>query len=488
MKTLLRVVLFVSAMLLVARMAFGPLQFPIAVNSPINLETIFALSALLLTAIHTDREPLQTQVARTKLGRKDVLIALALFLFTLGAFAHSANDYFLSDDFIHLRHAANANYKVLFVTAGGDGFFRPVGYLLHAATFQFAAHNPAYWHWVGFALHGLNVVLVFLLAGELGLTRFAAAFAGLVFAVHGSHPESVLWIAGRFDLYAAFFALLCIICFLRRWHIWGVIAMLLALLSKESAYAIPALLLTVSFQHGSPLVKRLIPYFASAAALFAYRWCLLGGIGGYHDSVGLLAASKAIFLRLWAVLFFPVNWTVVPETVLVIVTAIFVLTAAALVRPHIPRRQFWIFLSFTVLTAVPAIPQLLIGPDLQKARVLYLPAIGFALLVSASFASQYQISRKDMSIPALAMILVAFQLASLQHNLTAWKIASERVRLACYTVARCKILTISTPPRSVNGVYFLANGFQECVGLHGDSEKADTCSFEWTADGSLTAK
>jgi hypothetical protein len=66
-------------------------------------------------------------------------------------------------------------------------------------------------------------------------------------------------------------------------------------------------------------VKRSLPFWALAATLFAIRWWVLGGIGGYVDQrsgkaevfqLGVLAAAKAAALRIWSALYFPINWSV----------------------------------------------------------------------------------------------------------------------------------------------------------------------------------
>ena len=85
--------------------------------------------------------------------------------------------------------------------------------------------------------------------------------------------------------------------------------MVLAILSKENAYAFPFLLVLVVISKRSLQWRRiidLIPFFIVALALFAYRWSLVGGVGGYRNAVtgkplaltiGVLSALKALLLR-----------------------------------------------------------------------------------------------------------------------------------------------------------------------------------------------
>ena len=112
-------------------------------------------------------------------------------------------------------------------------------------------------------------------------------------------------------------------------------AMCLAFISKESSYTFPLLPGVWLAVNGGLKERRgwyaLAPFFAAAACVLALRWALFGGIGGYRDaagapqalSVALIPVLKTFALRLWAVLFFPINWSIEPGTVFGIVTILY---------------------------------------------------------------------------------------------------------------------------------------------------------------------
>src|SRR5260370_16968282 len=104
MRRALAATLVVTGLILVARLSAGPLRFPVPVNSPLGLETVFSLAALLLLWIRGHRETAGQEAARRTLDRTDLPLAIALIFVTLGAFARSAGEYFLSYDFILLIH------------------------------------------------------------------------------------------------------------------------------------------------------------------------------------------------------------------------------------------------------------------------------------------------------------------------------------------------------------------------------------------------
>src|SRR5258708_20483858 len=121
---------------------------------------------------------------------------------TFTAFCRTIHLYFLLDDFVLLKqgNSLNGPFWPLFTTGGGDGFFRPIGYISLAVTSAWAGASPVLWHATALALHIINTVLVYMLAAMLGRSRLAAIFAAMLFAINGTRPEAAVWIAGRFDL------------------------------------------------------------------------------------------------------------------------------------------------------------------------------------------------------------------------------------------------------------------------------------------------
>ena len=93
----------------------------------------------------------------------------------------------------------------------------------------------------------------------------------------------------------------------------------LAILSKESAYAAPAVMLGFASAVGRVRESRrpILAAAAVCAAMFAWRWTMFHGPGGYIDPATGQAqillfhfgsALKAVLLRVWALMLFPVNW------------------------------------------------------------------------------------------------------------------------------------------------------------------------------------
>jgi hypothetical protein len=510
-------VLVASGALVCARMIFGPLSYPIPMVSPLNAEGCFGLAILLLMFIRSNWLE-RVETSYYKLGWYDALACCAVVAIITVVFGRSASDYFVSDDFVILHHAGTVSFNLrqLLTTAGGDGFFRPVTYVSYALSQPWCGLSPVRWHLVELAIHALNSILVFLIARGTGLVPHGAWFAATLFAIHGSCPEAVEWIAGRFDVLSTFFVLLSVVLFLKSEsgptgkrivvRALAVSAMILGILSKESAYAGPALMaLIVIVQSGGRLdwtrFRRLVPFFVCAGCLCAYRWVLFGSIGGYLTrsgspqalSVVPATALKTLTLRIWAILFFPVNWTITPGILLKVALVLYVATLIWLALAAGNRRDLLIAASWIVISVLPPLQQLLIGADLEKARYLYLPSVGFALLLASAAQSWERFPRWGVYA-----IVVAFQAIALQQNLTAWDSAASKTLTACQVAAACnnehgtRILAQGLPLK-LDGVYFFKNGYPECVemlkpaaGLRVDVRDAGpsglaqyACVFNW---------
>jgi hypothetical protein len=481
----------ISGSIIALRAFIGPLPFHI--HSPMNAESVFGIGLILMLLARSDADGIgeNSQVSRLQ----TLALGAALIVLTAAAFWRTLGFYFLSDDFVLLNQAqARPDLRALFTVGGGDGFFRPVGYLSLALNSLWASFNPAIWHGSALVCHIANSLLVFVLALQICSSRLTAFFAAALFAVHGSRPEAVAWISAHFDRVSAFFFLCGLILFIhslrktahpRLCRVLALACMILAILSKEAAFIFPGVLFLFMLQQkveassaegrkdAAPgRYRPLIPFFAVAALLFAYRWMLFGGIGGYRDiatgrptiwMTGFVSAAKVLLFRLWAVLFFPINWKTQPGFFfsILLTLAIGALCWTAFSRSGCKPLVFP--LGFVLLAALPPLHLLLIGSDLQKSRLLYLPSVGFCLLLG--LAVERMTPRVRLLVPAALMI---FHLAALAHNLDGWAYASEKARDACTEAVRhigpgTGKVVVAGLPQSLDGIAFFANGFPECV-------------------------
>ncbi len=470
-------------------------------RSVINLEAVFAVLVILCSVSFGLPDAKRSERTGNKWWPLLLLIIPAALLWTLTI-------PLVSDDFVHIGYALHftpGKIIGLFTIPAGDHFFRPLGYISYALDARWAGHSPALWHLATLLIHFANCLLVYVVARQTSLTRFFAATAAVLFGIHGSRPETVTWIACRFDLIATLFVLATLSLFLRGKTLLVMATAFLALISKESAYVLPILLLLAgwarSFASDRPAIiwKRVAPVAALTLAVFAYRWRLLSGIGGYQTAshtpailnFSLLRTVNALLLRLWATLFFPINWI---ESLQWWVWIAFVFGVAGYAVVGLngglrgeSKRRALAFLLFAFVAALPVQQLLLIGPDLEKSRVLYLPSVGFALFLAAELQS---LRNAHWRMPA-AIAIIVFQTACLEHNLITWRGVALVARQACDSVAASlagnqKTVTVLDLPNVLRGVYFFHKGMPDCLEVgHGvdirrvhEDQPADI-TFRW---------
>jgi len=461
----------IMAAIVAARMLFGPIHFgPLSVTTPLNPEGFLGLAVTILLLTRVAASPPMSISSR----RSAVLLALGVIAITVIALRRALGIYFLSDDFILVRIGQEwtaAAFQYTITHGGGDGFFRPLGYPSFALDARLGGLNPVWWHASSLAIHSANAVLVLFLARRLGASVMAAGFAGALFAVHGIHPEAVVWIAGRFDLVATFFLLAGLLLFTMTsdrvsahviaFHAGALACFTVAALTKESAFIFPLLVAGYALAKRQPL-RPTIPYFALAAILFAYRWSLFGGIGGYINpatgrpaalSLGFGSTVKAVGVRLWTSLYFPLNWSTDPSLALALAAVAYMAAILWLARRSRSARTLWLAAAAILICTIPGLSLLAGSPALAGSRVLYLPSVWFAILLALALDGTRGHGR--VRYVAAAIVLV-FHFAALQHNLGFWEAASAQVKAACETGA-------PELPNSINGVPALANGRPECI-------------------------
>jgi len=159
--------------------------------------------------------------------------------------------------------------------------YRPVVEVTLALNLAVTGEQPAGLRAVNVALLAATAALVYWLAWRLAGSVLAALIAGLVFAVHPAHIETITLVKNRSELLAGLFGLLALLWFLRaverrgRWRLaWlgSAAATAAALGSKEVALALP-LVLTAAALALVPAGRR-----RRALAMTVPAWLLAVGL------------------------------------------------------------------------------------------------------------------------------------------------------------------------------------------------------------------
>lgn len=182
-----------------------------------------------------------------------------------------------------------------------SNYVRPLFFTLYLLLYQLFGTSALAWHAAAIAVHLGACLAAWLFLERLRLSPGVAGLATLLFAVHPVHGESVAWVAAAFnDPPAAAFSLLALTAHTRwlesgRWRFlgWGALAFAAALGFKESALALPALLLLTEHYLAPerPWRARLLgilPSLTVVALYLAARKAVLGEVLGVFSGPGWL--------------------------------------------------------------------------------------------------------------------------------------------------------------------------------------------------------
>lgn len=197
-----------------------------------------------------------------KKEKQKIIFFLSLVLvLQLFIYAPHVGKGFVTDDFVWLGNVifhGNVDYLKPFTIT--TGFYRPLVSLTFGLQYQFHGLDPGPYGWFNLLLHLVNILLVYRLLFSIEISRVYALPAAILFAFNTKGPAmAVGWISGRTTLLFTLFTLLSLYLYLkakqqvpqhpRRLFLYVLAAMtyLAALLSKETAVAVPVFVFLAAF-------------------------------------------------------------------------------------------------------------------------------------------------------------------------------------------------------------------------------------------------
>jgi len=334
----------------------------------------------------------------------------------------------------HLREILTRHFWGFMPWYGMSNYYRPLMHLLNRTVYAAAGPSTFWFHAVSLLLHAANCALLYLVTDgfcrralpEVRWRPAAPLLAALLFAVHPVASEGVAFLGSVQDLLYCFFSLLTIWLHARRDPgrpaFLPAVAFLAALLGKETAVVVPAVLLAYDAAAGRlsrstrlrPFLVGYLPYLAAGAVYLGARLAALGALvpvrqlvsgtaGGVDPLPGGLQALRWYLARLAM----PVRYNFFPSlppleglggaegvTLLLLVAA---LAAAAGFLVLKARFLLWP-LALLLLPLVPPVAMTGAIANRMAERYLYLPATGFCVLLG--FAFSWALSRPRL--PRLA--------------------------------------------------------------------------------------
>jgi len=333
----------------------------------------------------------------------------------------------------------------------GD-LYRPLTVLTFAINEKLMPGVAAPFHAVNVLLHAGVTLLVFWLAVRLFNSARIAGIAAVLFALHPIHTEAVTSLVGRAEVLAALFglsAVLSVDCADRAkgrvsraaWRTASVTSFSLALLSKESALTVlPLILLLRVAQRAEPSIRGLLRELRSLDWI-PYALCACVFLGLRHSVVGAVAPPLPVTPLNNILAFVPC--TVRLRSAMAVLWDYFGLLNVPLVLSadysynQVPSVTSWLDLRFLAgvllvagvvgiviwhprpavrfATAFPLVALLLTANVLfpigtiKAERLLYLPSVGWTLLVGYAFDRLLRVERyRRAAVGALCITAAAF--------------------------------------------------------------------------------
>lgn len=376
-----------------------------------------------------------------------VVLLHVILLIAAGALVYSnslTGEFIWDDEVLVVRNAFIKNWKFagqIFTQPMGVGggfkypYYRPLLLLSYAVDYSFWKLNPTGYHASNLVYHILAALCIYCLVTQLSRNRWLAFLAGLVFTVHPVQTEAVAYISGRNESLALIFIILSALFYIKSINLKKVhlsvtasLFFVLALLSKEASVILPALLIMYHFSFKKKvIIKFFFPICIIAAAFFMLRFVILGNQAGNawiitaHQRIPGIFAALVNYIKILLVpvhlhieygdkLFSPTD----PVVLFGLVLAVLLLVAAFRSRKADGLVTFSILWFFTALLPVSNLYPVF---GYMAERYLYIPFLGFALLVAAGMQKLYRLWRsKYLAVMMIAVLIIFCSLLTWKQN------------------------------------------------------------------------
>ncbi len=378
---------------------------------------------------------------------KKILISIILII-AVGAliYANSLGGEFVWDDVylvrdnVYIRGWHNAPKIFAKDIAAGSiasaSSYRPLQILSYTLDYSFWKDNVTGYHITSALIHIFAALCVFWLINLLFNDKILSLFTGLLFVAHPIHTEAVCYISGRADPLALVFILLSFIFYVKSINSKSILIYLLmafsflsALLSRESSLILPLLLL---LYHSAFKVKIKAREYSTICAIAVFYILirvifvkttlphtlldstLSQRIPGFFVAITeylrLLVLPLNLHMEYGYTLFKMTN----PKALAGVVILLALLISAF--KKRTASTLIFFSVSWFFLTLLPQSNLYPINAYMAE-HWLYLPSIGFFLILAKGLSFLYQKKEfKAISTASFLAILIAFSYLTVRQN------------------------------------------------------------------------
>lgn len=373
-----------------------------------------------------------------------ILIGFLLYFKTIFFdFTYLDDNVLILDNYRFLSNLSNifqAFRQDVFYNPYSGAYYRPILTLSFMFDAQIGNTSLFAYHLTNIIIHLIASCLVFLLLIKLMYNRNLALFFSLIFTVHPVLTQAVAWVPGRNDSLLAVFVLVAFISFLNflekkmwKYYLWHLFFFALALFTKETAF----MLAIICILYLQCIIKeRLFSFNKKILSLgwfiIASFWFLLRQSALKNNPIELTVSdmSRALSINLPVVIqfigkvFLPLNLSVLPiikDTTFIYGFISIILLMTALFLSKYKRYNFVVLgLSWFIFFLVPTLalhnPALALGHDYHLEHRVYLPIIGFFIvLLEFDLLKNFNVRKKKLIILFMLLILI-FSVITFMHS------------------------------------------------------------------------
>jgi tetratricopeptide (TPR) repeat protein len=333
-------------------------------------------------------------------------------------------------------------------------YYRPLFLLWFRLNHAMFGLDPKGWHLTTVLCHVAATYMVFALVHRLAASRWIAFSAATLFALHPVHMESVAWVSGVTDPLMAVFLIGSFLAYLRfregnrgGWMGLALALFALGLLAKETAVVLGPLVFVYAWLYAEErsgisrlafALKHSLAFLALTILYLALRAHVLRGLSHSVTPVtwGAMAMTEPSIVWLYVRhLLLPVGLSglyglpyidnpasaafLVPTALLLAL----ILVLAWGIRRLEDARLAWFACCWMALPILPVLwLRAYAEGDIAHDRYLYIPSIGFVLLVSLflhEIANHWRVSHKTLQLAGLAVLALAYVLGTVTQQ-TYW--------------------------------------------------------------------